>query len=112
MLYVSNAGLGNGLSREHVYCWLSSYGSITDIVMVQRKPYCFVVAADVDAARNMASLSGSKVHHEGISQSIEHFIYYVNEGSCIISIFFYINCNLHGCIVPTCEVIYHVIIIL
>lgn len=80
MLYVSNAGLGNGVSREHVYSWLSGYGSLVDIIMVERKPYCFVVTADVAGAQRMASLGGSKVEHEGITQPVEHFIHYVSEG--------------------------------
>jgi len=55
MLYVSNAGLGNGVSREHVYVWLSEFGKLQDIIMLDRKPYC--------------------LHH------VEHFIFFVQEGT-------------------------------
>ena len=79
LLCVCNAGLGNGLSQEHVYTWLSRYASISEIIMVERKPYCFLIAGDEEGAARIACCSGSQVKHEEIDQLVEHFIYYVTE---------------------------------
>lgn len=80
MLYISNAGLGNGLSREHIYEWLSTHCvNITNIIMVEQKPYCFVAVPCLDDARKAIEISGTKVDHDGIEVAVEHHIYYVAE---------------------------------
>lgn len=87
ILYISNAGLGNGLSRERVFEWLSGYNvSITNIVLMERKPYCFVVVASLDDAAKIIEMNGTKVWHDGIDADVEHHIYYVTE--CKFSSFF------------------------
>ncbi|XP_067944033.1 alkylated DNA repair protein alkB homolog 8-like [Watersipora subatra] len=78
MLCVSNAGLGNGLTREHVYTWLSGYGTVAGIVMEPKKPYCYVITGDVTDATTLLKLSGGRVQHEGIPQPVEHFIFCVS----------------------------------
>ncbi|KAF6021374.1 ALKBH8 [Bugula neritina] len=79
MLYVSNAGLGNGVSREHVYVWLSEFGKLQDIIMLDRKPYCFIVTADLEGANRISLESGNLIQHAGLEHPVEHFIFFVQE---------------------------------
>lgn len=79
MLYVSNAGLGNGMSRELVYSWLSGYATLTNIVMAERKPYCFVVTADVNGAEVITSLNGSAVQHVDGRPPVLHHLAFVSQ---------------------------------
>lgn len=80
MLYISNAGLGNGISRELVFTWMSSHQiNLTEIVMLEQKPFCFVEVACVEDAERMKALSGTKIKHEGIDEHVEHHIYYVSD---------------------------------
>ncbi|XP_013420002.2 alkylated DNA repair protein alkB homolog 8 [Lingula anatina] len=49
-LFVANAGLGNGVSRDDVDSIFNWFGEIADIVMLPEKPYAFVEYTSVDAA--------------------------------------------------------------
>ena len=52
---VGNGGLGNGINREIIEKIFSAHGHIADIVMQQKKSYCFLSFSTLEEAEKAYS---------------------------------------------------------
>ncbi|KAL8617113.1 hypothetical protein ACOMHN_014283 [Nucella lapillus] len=79
ILCVQNGGLDNGVSQDDLHSLLSPYSTVQDVIMVPRKPFCFIC---YDTAENAAS---AKQHMTGYllregkdpSQNVTLYLFFV-----------------------------------
>lgn len=79
---MSNAGLDNNVSRQEVFAVFEQYGKIEDIIMVPRKPYCFVYYSSQEEAVNAyTELNGYLLSpSDQRKQPVTLYILYVEKG--------------------------------
>lgn len=82
ILCVQNGGLGNSVSREDILEIFSQYGCVQDIIMIPRKPYCFVCFDNCDSSLNAKKKTTGYLLREGIdpSQNVVLYPFFVSQG--------------------------------
>ena len=82
ILCVHNGGLDNGVSQDDLHILFSHYGSVQDIIMIPRKPFCFVCYDSVeDAATAQEHVTGYLLREgRDPSQNVILFPFFVTSG--------------------------------
>ncbi|PVD34929.1 hypothetical protein C0Q70_06210 [Pomacea canaliculata] len=86
ILCVQNGGLGNSVSREDILEIFSQYGCVQDIIMIPRKPYCFVCFDNCDSSLNAKKKTTGYLLREGIdpSQNVVLYPFFVSQAASYV----------------------------